>query len=156
MAGMEASMPGPLQGVRVLDVGTAGVGPWAATFLGLLGADVLKIEAPSGDRHRFQQPLLNGLSTTYTCLNLNKRAAIMDLKDATLQPSVDRLIWQSDIIIDNLRPGVVDRMGVGFEAARQINPQVISASSPAWGESGPFRGIPAFDTQVQAFSGFAG
>lgn len=149
-------MPGPLQGVRVLDVGTAGVGPWAATFLGLLGADVLKIEAPSGDRHRFQQPLLNGLSTTYTCLNLNKRAAILDLKDPALRPSVDRLIRQADIVIDNLRPGVVDRMGVGFESAREINPRIISASSPAWGESGPFRGIPAFDTQVQAFSGFAG
>ena len=148
-------MTGPLEGVRVMDVGTAGVGPWAATLLGLLGADVLKIESPAGDRHLYQPPLQKGLSTTYTSLNLNKRAAMMDLKDPEARPAVERMVRQADVIMDNLRPGVVDRMGVGFEAARRINPQIVSASSPAWGEQGPLKDLPAFDPQVQMFSGFA-
>lgn len=148
-------MNGPLDGVRIADVGTAGVGPWAATLLGLLGADVLKIDSPGGDRHLYQTPLQRGLSTTYTSLNLNKRYAIIDLKDPAKRPAVERIIRQADIIMDNLRPGVVDRMGVGYESSKQINPRLISASSPAWGESGPFRGIPALDPQVQVFSGFA-
>ena len=122
-------MSGPLEGVRVMDVGTAGVGPWAATLLGLLGADVLKIESPAGDRHLYQPPLQKGLSTTYTSLNLNKRAATVDLKDPEAWPSVERMVRQADVIMDNLRPGVVDRMGVGFQAAREINPRIISASS---------------------------
>ena len=138
-----------------MDVGTAGVGPWAATLLGLLGADVLKIESPAGDRHLYQPPLQKGLSTTYTSLNLNKRAAIVDLKDPEAWPAVERMVRQADVIMDNLRPGVVDRMGVGFEAAQRINPRIISASSPAWGEQGPLRDLPALDPQVQMFSGFA-
>ena len=147
-------MPGPLQGVRIMDVGTAGVGPWAATLLGYLGAEVLKIESPAGDRHLYQPPLQRGLSTTYTSLNLNKRAAVLDLKDPELRSAVERLIRQADVIMDNLRPGVVDRMGVGYQAARQITPGIISASSPAWGEEGPLAGLPALDPQVQMFSGF--
>lgn len=147
-------MTGPLEGVRIADVGTAGVGPWAASILGLLGADVLKIDSPGGDRHLYQTPLQRGLSTTYTSLNLNKRFAIMDLKDPAMRPSVERILRQADVVMDNLRPGVVDRMGVGYESAKQINPRLISASSPAWGEAGPFRGIPALDPQVQMFGGF--
>jgi crotonobetainyl-CoA:carnitine CoA-transferase CaiB-like acyl-CoA transferase len=148
-------MTGPLEGVRIADVGTAGVGPWAASILGLLGAQVLKIDSPGGDRHLYQTPLQRGLSTTYTSLNLNKRYAIIDLKDPKMRPAVERIIRQADVIMDNLRPGVIDRMGVGYEQSKEINPRLISASSPAWGESGPFRGIPALDPQVQVFSGFS-
>lgn len=148
-------MPGPLEGVRILDVGTAGVGPWAATLLALLGADVVKIESPAGDRHRYQLPLQRGLSTTYTSLNLNKRTAILDLKSPEMAAVRERLLKQADVVMDNLRPGVVDRLGCGFAAAQAINPRLVSASSPAWGESGPLRDIPALDPQVQVFSGFA-
>jgi len=152
---LEEEMPGPLDGLRVMDVGTAGVGPWAATLLGLLGADVIKIESPSGDRHHLQPPLKKGLSTTYTSLNLNKRDGVIDLKNPDSIPAVEQLIRQADVIMDNLRPGVVGRMGVDFETARKINPQIISASSPAWGEKGPLKDLPALDPQVQMFSGFA-
>ena len=147
-------MPGPLLGVRIIDVGTAGVGPWAATLLGYLGAEVLKVESPAGDRHLHQPPLQKGISTTYTSLNLNKRAAVLDLKDPEIRPAVERMVRQADVIMDNLRPGVVDRMGLGHSAAKEINPRIISASSPAWGEEGPMASLPALDPQVQMFSGF--
>ena len=147
-------MPGPLQGIRIIDVGTAGVGPWAATLLGYLGAEVLKVESPAGDRHLYQPPLQRGLSTTYTSLNLNKRAAVLDLKDPQIRPSVERMVRQADVIMDNLRPGVVDRMGLGHTSAKEVNPRIISVSSPAWGEEGPMAFLPALDPQVQMFSGF--
>src|SRR6476646_1198858 len=100
-------MTGPLEGVRIADVGTAGVGPWAASILGLLGAEVLKIDSPAGDRHLYQTPLQRGLSTTYTSLNLNKRYAIIDMKDPKTRPAIERIIRQADVVMDNLRPGVV-------------------------------------------------
>ena len=148
-------MSGPLHGVRILDVGTAGVGPWAATLLGFLGADVVKIEPPDGDQSRPLLPFQRGISTIYTAMNLNKRSAIIDLKDPDMRPSVDRMVGQADVIMDNLRPGAVDRMGLGFEPSRAINPQIISASSRGWGDHGPMRELPAVDPQVQVFSGFA-
>ena len=148
-------MSGPLQGVRIIDTGTAVVGPWAATLLGCLGADVLKIEAPGGDRLLHQLPLQNDLSTTYTILNLNKRAVIFDLKDPNIRPSMERLVRQADVIMDNLRPGVVDRLGLGYQSAKAINPRIISVSSPAWGQEGPMRLVPGMDFPVQMLSGFA-
>ena len=148
-------MSGPLQGVRIIDTGTAVVGPWAATLLGCLGADVLKIEAPGGDRLLHQLPLQKDLSTTYTILNLNKRAVIFDLKDPNIRPSMERLIRQADVIMDNLRPGVVDRLGLGYQSAKAINPRIISVSSPAWGQEGPMRLVPGMDFPVQMLSGFA-
>ena len=148
-------MPGPLKGVNVLDVGTAAVGPWAATLLGYLGANVIKVESPAGDRHLYQPPLQNKLSTTYTIGNLNKLASVLDLKAAETQESLNRLIFQANVVVDNLRPGVVNRLGLGYDAITKLNPDIISASSPAWGEQGPMQRLPAFDLQVQMFSGFA-
>ncbi len=148
-------MPGPLEGVNVLDVGTAAVGPWAATLLGYLGANVIKVESPAGDRHLYQPPLQRKLSTTYTIGNLNKLAAVLDLKDAGTQDAVRMLISQADVVMDNLRPGVVDRLGLSYDGMKKLNPDIISASSPAWGEEGPMKSLPAFDLQVQMFSGFA-
>ena len=84
-------MTGPLAGVNVVDLGTAYVGPWAATLLGYLGANVIKIESPSGDRHHNQKPHQRGVATTYTSVNLNKRAAIVDVKDPATHPAIDRL-----------------------------------------------------------------
>ena len=101
------------------------------------------------------RPLQNGLSTTYTSLNLNKRCATIDLKEQGVQAAVQRLIRQADVIMDNLRPGVIDRLDLGYESARKTNSHIISASSPAWGEEGPMRGIPGLDNPVQMFSGFA-
>ena len=148
---------GPLKGVNVLDVGTAGVGPWATTLLGYLGANVVKVESPAGDWlvHAGAPVLMKGIAPVYTVLNLNKKLAALDLKDPANKKVMERLVQQADIVMDNLRPGVVERLGLGYEAVKQINPAIISASTPAWGTEGPMKNIPGMDAQVQVFSGFA-
>ena len=151
-------MSGPLEGVNILDVGTAGVGPWAATLLGYLGANVIKIEGPAGDRHvgaLGAGGVMNGIPTVYTIAQLNKWTSSLDLKDPQYKESVDRLIQQADVVMDNLRPGVVDRLGFGYEAIRRQNPAIVSASSPAWGDQGPMSDVPGLDPEVQVFCGFA-
>ena len=95
--GNQVTPSGPLHDVNVLDLGTAGVGPWAATLLGYLGARVIKLENPAGDRIRIQKPFINGVSTTYTVLNLNKKTSILDLKDQNLAEARDRLVGQADV-----------------------------------------------------------
>jgi crotonobetainyl-CoA:carnitine CoA-transferase CaiB-like acyl-CoA transferase len=142
----------------VLDVGTAGVGPWAATLLGYLGANVVKVEGPAGDLLRGDPGrlgVMKGINTIYTVAQLNKRIASLDLKDPINKEAIRRLVEQADVVMDNLRPGTVDRMGLGYPALRSINPDVISASSPAWGDEGPMRDVPGLDMQVQMLSGFA-
>lgn len=148
-------MNGPLAGVRVLDIGISIQGPFAGTILGMLGADVVKIER-SGDRVMQERPTQRGLSTTYTIANLAKRIAWLDLKDSATKAVREKLIKQADVILDNMRPGAVDRIGLGFDDARAVNPRIVSASSPGWGDSGPMRDWAAIDSHVQAFSGFAG
>ena len=139
----------------MLDAGVVGVGPWAATILGFLGANVIKVEAPSGDRIRQQPPLQGGLATTYSVVNLNKRAATIDVKQETNRPAIDRLIRETDVVIDNQRPAVMERLGLNWESVRALNPSVVSASSSAWGEQGPMRDLPALDYHVQMMSGYA-
>ena len=148
-------MKGPLGGVNVIDLGTAGVGPWAAVLLGYLGANVVKVESPAGDRSLHQPPIMQGLSTTYTKNNLNKLTSILNLKDPEMEEVRRRLITQADVVMDNLRPGVVARLGFGFEEMKKLNPYIISASSPAWGEEGPMIAVPGLDFQVQMLSGYA-
>lgn len=146
---------GPLDGLNVLDIGTGGVGPWAAVLLGYLGANVIKIESPSGDRLRRQQPLMRGLSTTYTAANLNKRAGVIDLKNERTAEARHQLIRQADVVMDNLRPGVAERLGFGYDEVRKVNSLVVSASCYGWGEKGPLSGLAAFDPHFQMLSGFA-
>ena len=117
-------MSGPLEGVNILDVGTAGVGPWAATLLGYLGANVVKVEGPAGDRHVGAMGaggVMNGIPTLYTIAQLNKWTSSLDLKDPQYKKSVDRLVQQADVVMDNLRPGVVDRLGLGWTGWEQHN-----------------------------------
>ncbi len=148
-------MTGPLGGVNVLDLGTGGVGPWAAVLLGYLGANVVKVESPAGDRSLHQPPMKQGLSTTYTKNNLNKVTSILNLKDPAMEGVRRRLVSQADVAMDNLRPGVVARLGFGFEEMKKLNPYIVSASSPAWGEEGPMIAVPGLDFQVQMLSGYA-
>ena len=153
--GNQVTPSGPLHDVNVLDLGTAGVGPWAATLLGYLGARVIKLENPAGDRIRIQKPFINGVSTTYTVLNLNKKTSILDLKDQNLAEARDRLVGQADVAMDNVRPGLLERLALGYQRLKEINPNIVAVSSPAWGEEGPMRTLAGFDFQVQMFSGYA-
>ncbi len=146
---------GPLKGLRVLDCGTAIVGPWAATLLAFLGAKVIKLERPSGEITRLARPHQNNWSTAYTVANLCKMSAEVDYKDPKSKKHVEMLLSEADVIIENFRPGVADRVGIGFQKAKSLNKNIVYASSSGWGYEGPMRDMSAVDSHLQAFSGFA-
>lgn len=152
---MNANTGGPLKGLRVLDCGTAIVGPWSATLLAFLGADAIKIERPSGEITRLARPHQNGWSTAYTVANLCKRSVELDFKDEAMKPAIQRLLGQADVIIENYRPGVAERIGIGYPQAKEENPSIVYGSSSGWGDVGPMKDMSAVDSHLQAFSGFA-
>ncbi len=149
-------MSGPLSGMRVLDASMGAVGPWAGALLGGLGAEVIKLEPPrNGDFIRQIMPSKGGLSTTYQAMNVNKRGIVLDLKIDAEREEVYRLARDADIFIENFRPGVADRIGVGYETLSRDNPKLIYASACGFGFTGPMVGIGATDPHLQAFTGVA-
>ncbi len=146
-------MTGPLSGIRVVDASMGAVGPWAGALLGQLGADVVKIESPAGDFIRSVLPLQRGLSSTYIAMNVNKRGAILDLKDDRARGHVHALIAGADVFLENFRPGVSDRIGLGWAELSALNPRLIYGSACGYGRSGPLVEVGATDPHVQAFSG---
>ena len=146
--------PGPLDGIRVLNIGTSIVGPWAASLLAHLGAEAVKVERPNGEFIRYLHPMQKALSTCYTASNNHQKSAELDVKLGDHLEAVQRLADQADVLIENFRPGVTDRIGLGFEQLSKSNPHLIYASSSSWGDVGPMRDRAALDPHVQAFSGF--
>ncbi len=144
---------GPLAGLKVLDASMGAVGPWAGVLLGQLGADVVKLESPAGDFIRNITPRKKGLSTTYISMNFNKRGVVLDLKDAAHRATVHRLAAQADVFIENFRPGVADRIGVGHAELAALNPRLVYASASGFGTKGPMVGIGATDPHLQPFTG---
>ncbi|NKB42712.1 MAG: hypothetical protein GKS03_00400 [Alphaproteobacteria bacterium] len=152
---MTTAGQGPLSGLRVLDCGTAIVGSWSATLLAFLGADAIKVERPSGEITRLARPQQKGWSTAYTIANSCKRSIELDFKDEANKPAIERLLSQADAVIENYRPGVADRIGIGYSQAKALNPSIVYGSSSGWGDVGPMRDMSAVDSHLQAFSGFA-
>jgi formyl-CoA transferase len=148
-------MTGPLDGLKVLDFGAAGVGPWAASLLGFLGANVLKVERPEGEVIRTQAPFQKGVSVAYSAWNMAKKSAEFDMKVPAGRAALEPLLREADVVTANLRPGVMERLGLGYHDVRTLNPAIVYASSPGWGVSGPMEGVPGGDSDFQAFSGFA-
>jgi crotonobetainyl-CoA:carnitine CoA-transferase CaiB-like acyl-CoA transferase len=150
-------MGGPLEGVRVFDLTLAMVGPYATAQLGALGADVLHIEAPedTGVRRTTVPPSINGTSIGYINWNMNKRSIFLDLKNEQDRATAFRLLETCDIFVENMRPGVVDRLGVDYETVSRINPRIIYVSSSGWGDKGPMVNVPATDGIVQVFGGWS-
>ncbi len=148
-------MDRPLAGIRILDLTHAAVGPWAAMLLGSLGADVIKIEHPEGDIIRLVPPNQRGLGVVYSHCNLNKRGLILDLKKPEHLEVVYKLVEKADIFMENMRPGTVERLGLGYEQVVRINPRLIYASAAAWGRTGPMSEMGGADPSVQAFCGWA-
>ena len=146
-------MPGPLDGVRILDFTSMVSGPLATMMLGDQGADVIKIEAPSGDHVRRVATRRGGFSASFLINNRNKRSIVIDLKKEAGLRAVRRLIANADVIVQNFRPGVADRIGIGEAAAREINPKIIYVSIAGFGDSGPYAEKPVFDPLIQAVSG---
>lgn len=145
---------GPLQGVRVLDFTRVLAGPSAALALADLGAEVLKIEPPgAGDETRTFPPFRDGESHYFLSVNRGKKSIVIDLKTEAGVALAKDLAAKCDILIENYRPGVMDRLGLGYEALSEINPGLIYCAISGFGMTGPLRDKPSFDIVMQALSG---
>ena len=144
----------PLSGVRVLDLTRVVSGPFCTALLGDLGADVIKVEAPEGDSIRGQGAIKDGLSGYFAQFNRNKRSIRLDLRQQDGRDILAKLIAQSDVLVENFRPGVLDRMGFPAARLRELRPSLVSCAINGFGSTGPYRDRPAFDFIAQALSGF--
>jgi len=149
-------MSGPLAGFRVIDFTTMVSGPMAAMILADQGAEVIKIETPAGGDHsRDVATRRGGLSASFLNNNRNKRSAALDLKAPEGREAALRLIAGADVVIQNFRPGVVERLGLDYQAARASRTDIVYCSITGFGETGPYAGKPVFDPLIQALSGLA-
>lgn len=153
----EAIAPtGPLSGIRVLDLTSVLFGPYAAQILGDWGADVIKVEPLAGDMWRYTGLFRNrGMSGQFMAVNRNKRSVAIDLKHPDGKAVLQRLIPTADVLLTNVRPAALGRLGFGYEACRTLNPRLIYAAATGFGQDGPWAARPAFDEIIQAASGLA-
>ncbi len=145
---------GPLAGLRVLDLTQFLSGPYCTLILGDLGAEIVKVEPPQGDSSRHVPPHFVGDDSAYfLSINRNKKSIVLDLKSEEGRDLLRRLALVSDIVVENFRPGVLERLGVSPEALRQEKPSLVWCAISGFGQSGPYRDKPAYDMIVQALSG---
>ena len=153
---MTAEPAGPLHGVRVLDVSIALTGPYAAALMADQGAEVIKVErADIGDIARYVGVAVNGMSSLFLVCNRGKRSIAVDLQTPEGVEIVRRLAADADVVIQNFRPGVMERLGLGYDDVRTTNPEVVYASLSGFGPTGPNRDRSAYDTVIQAYGGIA-
>ncbi len=149
-------MPGPLDGYRIVDLTTMISGPMATGLLGDQGADVIKVEAPGvGDLMRLLGAPRDGITASFATTNRNKRSIVLDLKAEQDRSAFERLVETADVVVQNFRPGVVERMGIGEDALRRLKPNLIYVSISGFGETGPYSGKRVYDPIIQALSGLA-
>ncbi len=145
----------PLSGARVLDLSRMLTGDYATMVLGDLGADVIKIEPPDGgDPLRNMPPhFVEGESAYFLSINRNKRSVTLDLRTDAGREIFHDLVKESDVVFDNFRPGILERLGADYETLSRVNPRIISASISSFGQDGPYAHQPAFDLTIQALAG---
>ena len=147
-------MAGPLHGVRILDLTTVVMGPFATQILGDMGADVIKIEAPAGDSMRKVGPFRHpNMGPLFLQANRNKRSVVLDLKQAEDRKALLGLVPDADVLVYNIRPQAMRRLGLDFETLSALNPGLIVCGAFGFGEGGPYAGRPAYDDIMQAASG---
>jgi crotonobetainyl-CoA:carnitine CoA-transferase CaiB-like acyl-CoA transferase len=153
---MSGETPGPLDGIRVLDLTRALAGPYCTMFLGDFGAEVVKVEQPGvGDDSRgWGPPFLANESAYFLSINRNKKSITIDMKSAEGLELVRRLAGAADVLIENFRPGTMERLGLGEPQLRAFNPRLIYASLSGFGADGPMKDAPGYDLVVQAYGGF--
>ena len=145
---------GPLDGLRVLDLTRVLVGPYATMVLADLGAEVIKVERPGeGDETRHVEPIRDGESHYFLAVNRNKLGLAVDLKAPAGREIVVELARRSDVLVENFRPGVAARLGLGYEALHEVNPRLVYCSISAFGQTGPYASRSALDLAIQAMSG---
>jgi crotonobetainyl-CoA:carnitine CoA-transferase CaiB-like acyl-CoA transferase len=154
---MSSSRPdlsqGPLAGIRVLDLATMLAGPYGATLLGDLGADVIKVESFYGDDSRHLGPRRDGERTSYLSMNRNKRALVLDLREPAARDVFARLAATSDILITNIREPALSGLGLDYEQVRAHRPDIIWIGVTAFGPDGPYAGRPGIDFLAQGYAG---
>jgi crotonobetainyl-CoA:carnitine CoA-transferase CaiB-like acyl-CoA transferase len=145
---------GPLQGIRILDLTSVVMGPYATQTLGDLGADIIKVEPPAGDNMRAVGPMRNpGMGHMAIHLNRNKRSVVLDLKQAEGLEACLKLAAGCDALIYNVRPQAMARLGLGYEAVAAVNPKIVYVGAFGYGEDGPYTGKPAYDDLIQGAVG---
>ncbi len=149
-------MLGLLKGIKIVDLTTVVLGPYATKMLGDLGADVIKVESLAGDVFRAVRP---GRSTAmgagFLNANRNKRSVALDLRDPAALAALHAIVATADVVVHNMRPKSAQRLGVAFEQLREINPSIVYCYAAGFGQDGPFADEPAYDDTIQAASGIA-
>ena len=149
-------MPGPLDGYRVVDLTSMISGPLATMILADQGADVIKVENPDGGDHtRASNNRRAGFSASFLNNNRNKRSLALDLKLPAAREALLRLVATADVFVQNFRPGVIDRMGLGEDVVRAVRPDIVYVSISGFGDTGPYAAKPVYDPLIQAVSGLA-
>jgi crotonobetainyl-CoA:carnitine CoA-transferase CaiB-like acyl-CoA transferase len=144
----------PLQGIRVLDLSRVLAGPYCTMVLGDLGADVIKVEPPEGDETRgWGPPFAEGESAYYLCVNRNKRGIVINLKTDEGKKVLRDLALQSDVLVENFRPGTLKKFGLDFATLHELNPKLIYCSITGFGQTGSMKDKPGYDFMIQALGG---
>lgn len=146
-------MAGPLHDIKIFDITQAGVGPWATMILAAMGADVIKLEPPGGDRILGTKPRYSDLSVVYMQCNLGKRSAFANLRSPEGQEMARRLLKDADVFAENHKWGTVEKFGLSYEEVAKINPRIVYGNYPGWGSTGPMKDRGSADPSAQAFSG---
>jgi CoA:oxalate CoA-transferase len=147
-------MNGPLSGVVVVDLTRVLAGPFCTLMLAELGARVIKVENPQGgDDSRHFDPFYHGKSAYFMSLNRGKESIALDLKKEEHQAVFQALVRRADVVVENFRPGTMEKLGLGYEQLRSLNPRLIYAAVSGFGHTGPWSAKPAYDLIVQALGG---
>lgn len=146
-------MGGILNGYKVIDLSRFIAGPYCSMLLGDMGAEVIKVEKPSGDDGRFMQPAIADLSTYFMIANRNKRSITLNFKTPAGKKILTNLLRDADVVVENFRPGVLERIGLGYEQLKAINPRIVMTSISGFGQDGPLAQRPSFDSVAQAMGG---
>lgn len=148
---MDDKKVGPLTGLKVVDVSIMAAGPWTGALLGMLGAEVIKVEPPDGDGTRWVEPTQHGMGTNFMSMNVNKKDIVLDLKSPADRAKAMALIADADIFVQNFRVGVIERLGFDFETLHRHNPKLIYCAISGFGEVGPLHKAGCADYIMQAF-----
>ncbi len=151
---MTSEKVGPLSGLRVLELATNVAGPFGATLFGEFGAEIIKVEMPEiGDPARQFGPIYQGKSLTWTVLARNKKSITLDLRKPKGQELVKRLVKLSDLLVENFRPGTMEKWGLGYDVLKEANPKIIMARVSGFGQDGPYKDRAAFDRVASGMGG---
>lgn len=142
-----------LEGIKVLDLSRYISGPYCCKLLGDFGADVVKVEPPTGETVRWYEPAINGTSFYYMAFNYNKRSVTLNTRSDAGKLLLEKMILDADVLVENYKPGTMEAMGFSWERIQSINPRLIMVSISGFGQTGPMAGRPGFDFIAQAMSG---